>query len=56
MTREDIMEYVAEHFEIEPNEDGSYDINDYDWQSGCYHNEHWLCLAEVVDLIEKIVA
>lgn len=55
MTREEIMEYVAEQFGIEPNEDGEHDIRDYDWISGCYINGKWLCLAKVVKMIENIV-
>lgn len=54
MDRQTIMEYVAERFNIEPEDDGTFDINDYDWQSGCYFKETWLCLAEIVDLIEYI--
>ena len=55
MTREEIIACVAERFGIEPNEDGRYDTNDYDWQSGCYMNGRWFCLAKVVDMIEEIV-
>lgn len=53
MTRQEIMEVLAGWFEIEPNEDGEFDINDYDWQAGCYHNGHWLSLAEIVKCIES---
>ena len=31
--RNDIIRFVAERFNIEPNEDGDWDINDYDWQA-----------------------
>lgn len=54
MDRERIMEYVAEWFGVAPNEDGTFDISDYDWQSGCGFNGRWLCLEEVVKLIESI--
>ena len=54
MTREEIMEALAEWFGIEPNEDGEYDIEDYDWQAGCYMNRNWLSLAEVVKCIETM--
>ena len=54
MNRQSIMEYVAEWFGIEPNEDGSFDINDYDWQAGCYHGHKFLNLEEIVKLIEFI--
>lgn len=55
MTREQIMEAVAEWFGIDPNDDGKFDIDDYDWQSGCYMNHTWFNLAEVVRCIESIV-
>ena len=56
MDEMEIMEKVAEWFGVEPNDDGTYDINDYDWQSGChYKNGKWLTLSEVVYLIESIM-
>ena len=55
MERQKIMEYLAEYFYIEPNEDGEFDINDYDWQAGCYTNGKWFSLAEVVKCIEQFM-
>ena len=56
MDREEIMERVAEWFGIEPNEDGSYDIEDYDWQAGCYINGgKFLNLEQVVMCIERMI-
>ena len=56
MEREEIMEMVAEWFEIEPDEDGTYNIDDYDWTAGCSmgRDRKWLCLAEVVRMIESM--
>ena len=55
MDRQEIMEYVAEYFGIE-TEDGEFDINDYDWQAGCYiSHDRFLNLAEVVKCIESII-
>ncbi len=51
--RNDIIRFVAERFNIEPNEDGDWDINDYDWQAGCNHDGVWLNLALVVDMIQE---
>ena len=56
MDREEIMELVADWFGISPNENGTFDIDDYNWQSGCYMgNGRWFCLAEVVKCIESII-
>lgn len=55
MDRQEIMEMLAEWFGIEPNEDGEYDINDYDWCSGCSMGNSsgiWLTLGEVVRCLE----
>lgn len=57
MTREDVIEYVAEWYdvEIEKNSDGEYDTSGSDWSSGCYHDEHWVCLKDFVDCIENML-
>lgn len=56
MDRQEIMEHVAEWFGIEPDEDGNFDINDYDWQAGCsMMNGKWLNLEEIVKCIENLV-
>lgn len=51
LNKEEIMEYVAPYFGIEP-EDGKFDINDYDWQSGCYCNRRWLSPSIIVEIIQ----
>lgn len=57
MEREEIMACVAEYFGIEPDENGEHDINDYDWQAGCYigSDGRFLSLAEVVKCIESFI-
>lgn len=57
MDRQSIIEYVGERFNESPwDDDGStVDIyNSYGWQAGCYHGDTWVCLAEIVELIEHI--
>lgn len=56
MERQEIMEALAQWFGIEPNENGEFDIDDYDWQAGCYVNGgRWLILAnEAVTYTFKI--
>lgn len=54
MTRKEIMEALADWFGIDPNEDGKYDIDSYDWQAGCYKGRKWFSLAEVVECIESM--
>ena len=58
MDRQEIMEKVAEYFRINPERDdnGNYDIKDYEWISGCYINGNsWLSLGAVVRCIEAII-
>lgn len=55
MNRQEIMEVLANWFGIEPDGDGNFDINDYDWQAGCYCNGKWLSLAEVVKCMEVLL-
>lgn len=51
MDREEIIERLADYFGIEP-EDGDYDLDGYDWQSGAYLNgREWLSLAVIVDIL-----
>lgn len=54
MERQKITEMLAEWFGIEADENGEYDINDYDWREGCSmgYRGQWLNLAEVVECIE----
>jgi len=52
MERDEIIRRLAEYYRIEPDEEtGEYDLDDYDWQSGCSKNGRWLCLAEVVEAL-----
>lgn len=51
MSREEIIECLAEYYDIEPDENGEYDLESYDWQSGCNVNGSWLCLADIVDCL-----
>lgn len=55
MTRQEIINFIGEWFRIEPEENGEYDINSYDFQAGCYHNGRWLNLAEVVKMAEELL-
>lgn len=51
--RDEIIEALAEAYGIEP-EDGGYDLDDYDWRSGCggFHGDYtWLSLKNVVEVL-----
>lgn len=54
MDREEIMERLADYFELE---DVDFDIDSYDWQAGYYIGDgrKFLCLAEVVKFIESYI-
>ena len=47
MTKNEMIEALAHHYRIEKNEDGKYD-----WDAGCYKNNRWFSLAEVVSILE----
>lgn len=49
------MEILANWFNVDPDEDGNYDIDDYEWTAGCSMGpgDKWLCLAEVVRCLEN---
>ena len=54
--RQEIMALIAEWFGVEPDDDGTYDIDDYDWRAGCStggFGSTWMCLAEMVKCIES---
>ncbi len=56
MDEDRIIEMVAEHFGIRPDEDGKYDTESYDWQAGCsLGGGKWLNLAEVVECTKQIL-
>lgn len=53
---DEIIRALAEAYGIEPNEDGEYDLSEYEWSSGCYHgNGMWLTLANVVEIISEVI-
>ena len=53
MDREEIIEKLAEYFGIEPDENGDYDLDGYDWQSGCSFKGRWLNLATIVECLSE---
>lgn len=56
MTKNELIEALAEHFDIEliEKENGEYDISGYDWTAGCYSNGIWMSLAEVVKALKYL--
>lgn len=52
MTKNEMIEALAHHYRIEKDENGKYDLNDYEWDAGCYKNNRWFSLAEVVSILE----
>ena len=46
--KQEIIEALAREYNIEPNEDGEYDLTDYNWTAGCYSNGTWMSLANIV--------
>ena len=54
MEREEIINKLAEYFDIEPNENGEYDLSDYEWTAGCRMDGYtWLSLANVVEALTR---
>ena len=55
MDREEIIEKLATYFELEPEENGEFDLDSYDWQAGCCFSGSgiWLTLANVVDALAE---
>lgn len=53
MSKEEMIEALGTHYKCERNDNGEYDLSDYDWQSGCYKNGRWFSLADVVDILEQ---
>jgi len=54
MDRDEIIRRLAEYYRIEPDEEtGEYDLDSYDWQSGCSMGigGRWLCLANIVEAL-----
>lgn len=53
MTKEELIRVIAKRYRIEANEEtGEYDLDDYDWQSGCNFNGRWFCPADIVEALE----
>lgn len=50
-----IASRIAEFFDIEPDEDGLFDLKSYDWVSGCSlgNGSDWLTLNKVVYFVEQ---
>ena len=54
MTRAELIEKLAEYFEIEPNENGEYNLNDYEWVAGCrFNGDTWLNLKNIVECLAE---
>ena len=50
----EIIEALAEAFGIEPDENGGYDLEGYEWRAGCggYNGDYsWLSLKNVVEVL-----
>lgn len=57
--RDVIMRNIAEHFCVEEEEDGGYDIESYDWTSGCSQgsiDKPWITLKEFVYCVEEFLS
>ena len=55
--KRDIIEYIAQHFGFEADENGNYDLHDYDWEAGCYAGRRdgeaiWMSAAEFVRIFD----
>ena len=48
MTRAELIGALADWYGIEPDENGEYDLTDYDWEAGCSFDGAWLSLANIV--------
>ena len=54
MTEKQLIEALAEYFHINSEPDGSYNLNDSDWQGGCHFQDGiWLNLANVVEAVRE---
>ena len=54
MTRQEMIEKLAEYFDIEPNEDGEYDLDDYEWTAGCrFNGSTWLNLKNIINCLAE---
>ena len=55
MNKDKVILALAEYFDIEPDDEtGDYDLDSYDWSSGCsFGGGIWLSLANVVQALEN---
>ena len=49
------IEALAEKFHLHPEEDGEFDMDSYDWTSGCSCNGEWFSLGAVVDVLDGVL-
>lgn len=57
MTRDDLIEALADYFGLALEIDsgtGEYDLNNYDWEAGCYCNDAWMSPRNVVYALEHL--
>lgn len=60
MNRDTVIMYVANHFGIEPDVDGKYDLSSYEWESGCYHGRDcngdavWMSPSAFIDIFDEL--
>lgn len=55
MTKEEVINHIGKWYGAERNEQGGYDTDGYDWESGCYHNGHWVCLRDFYDCVVELL-
>lgn len=56
MTKKELINHIGKWYRAGRDEEtGEYDINDYDWESGCYHNGHWVCLRDFYDCVVELL-
>ena len=46
MEIEEIKEILMDHYGIESD-------NDYDYECGCYINQEWLSISEIINILER---
>ena len=49
------IEALAEKFHLHPEENGEFDMDSYDWTSGCSCNGEWFSLGAVVDVLDGVL-
>lgn len=48
MKREEVINALAKYYRTDDK-----DMRSHDWQSGCNMNGRWLCLAEVIEALDR---